>query len=150
MLGNATKLKTARNIKLQGAVSGNANFDGSKDIEITTTQNNFAVIEGNLQCNANTQDSSKGECTFTATTVNYPSGFTKDNCCVISLGGKGTTASNRGYGYAVGGITDAIDLAVGTEPKRVILENDCIRIQIGNLATESKDKSYRIVLMKIK
>lgn len=30
----ADKLKTARNIKLQGAVSGNASFDGSKDLTI--------------------------------------------------------------------------------------------------------------------
>lgn len=34
----ADKLKTARNIKLQGAVSGNANFDGSKDIVIETQE----------------------------------------------------------------------------------------------------------------
>ena len=33
----ADKLKTARNIKLIGSVTGNANFDGSGDIEISTT-----------------------------------------------------------------------------------------------------------------
>lgn len=38
MLGTANKLKTARNIKLQGAVSGNADFDGSKNVTIDTTQ----------------------------------------------------------------------------------------------------------------
>lgn len=32
----ADKLKTARNIKLQGAISGNANFDGSNDVTINT------------------------------------------------------------------------------------------------------------------
>lgn len=32
----ATKLQTARNIKLTGAVSGNTNFDGSGNIEIPT------------------------------------------------------------------------------------------------------------------
>ena len=40
--GNAattTKLATARNIALTGAVTGNANFDGSENISITTTTN---------------------------------------------------------------------------------------------------------------
>lgn len=40
--GNAStadKLKTARNIKLTGSVTGNANFDGSGNIEISTTTN---------------------------------------------------------------------------------------------------------------
>jgi len=41
--GNAstsTKLETARNIAITGAVSGSANFDGSGNITITTTANN--------------------------------------------------------------------------------------------------------------
>lgn len=38
MLGSATKLKTARNIALTGAVTGNANFDGTGNISINTTQ----------------------------------------------------------------------------------------------------------------
>lgn len=40
VLGNsatATKLQTARNIKLDGAVTGNANFDGSGNATINTT-----------------------------------------------------------------------------------------------------------------
>ncbi|MFW1689422.1 phage tail protein [Acinetobacter ursingii] len=36
----ATKLQTARNIALSGAVSGSANFDGSGNITISTTANN--------------------------------------------------------------------------------------------------------------
>ncbi|MCU4483922.1 hypothetical protein KTI25_17225, partial [Acinetobacter ursingii] len=36
----ASKLKTARNIALSGAVSGSANFDGSGNITINTTANN--------------------------------------------------------------------------------------------------------------
>lgn len=44
----ATKLQNARNIKLQGAVSGNANFDGSTNITINTEQANIAVLTGNI------------------------------------------------------------------------------------------------------
>ncbi|MFW9601742.1 MAG: tail fiber protein, partial [Prevotella sp.] len=35
--GTASKLETARNIQLSGAVSGTASFDGSANISITTT-----------------------------------------------------------------------------------------------------------------
>lgn len=35
----ASKLQTARNIKVTGAVNGNANFDGSENIEINTVSN---------------------------------------------------------------------------------------------------------------
>ena len=56
--GNATSadnLKTARNIKLIGSVTGNANFDGSRNIEISTTTNHShawatntnAIVHGN-------------------------------------------------------------------------------------------------------
>lgn len=44
VLGNsatATKLATKRNIKLQGAVSGNANFDGNENIVINTSLPNI-------------------------------------------------------------------------------------------------------------
>lgn len=40
MLGTATKLATARNIKLQGAVSGIGVFDGSANININTELTN--------------------------------------------------------------------------------------------------------------
>ncbi len=43
------KLKTPRNIALAGAVSGNANFDGSGNVEIVTSPNtnSLRVVEGN-------------------------------------------------------------------------------------------------------
>ena len=47
LVGNsdtATKLKTARNIGLSGAVTGNANFDGSANITINTKIGNIPTI----------------------------------------------------------------------------------------------------------
>jgi hypothetical protein len=41
---NADKLTTARNIALTGAVTGNANFDGSGNISITTTATSDPVL----------------------------------------------------------------------------------------------------------
>jgi len=45
---SASKLKTARNIALSGAVSGSADFDGSGNVEITTVPNTsgLRVVEG--------------------------------------------------------------------------------------------------------
>ena len=47
LVGNSdttTKLKTARSIGLSGAVTGNANFDGSANITINTTIGNIPTI----------------------------------------------------------------------------------------------------------
>ena len=46
---SASKLEAARNIALTGAVSGNANFDGSGNVEIVTSPNtnSLRVVEGN-------------------------------------------------------------------------------------------------------
>ena len=45
----ASKLQTPRNIAISGAVSGNANFDGSGNVEIVTSPNtnSLRVVEGN-------------------------------------------------------------------------------------------------------
>ncbi len=74
VLGNsatATKLQNARNITLSGAVSGNANFDGSENITITTTQGNITVLTGIVNGNG--------------LEIDYPTDFTKDNCVCISV-----------------------------------------------------------------
>ena len=76
-----TKLQTARNIKLQGAVSGNANFDGSGNIIINTTQSNIAILTGSTVVNAS---SSK------TVTINYPSGYTESNCIPVAFALKST------------------------------------------------------------
>lgn len=44
----ASKFATEKNIELRGAVSGNANFDGSTNVIINTTQANIAVLTGNI------------------------------------------------------------------------------------------------------
>lgn len=46
-ISTASKLKTARNIALTGDVTGNANFDGSKNISITTTVGNDSHSHSN-------------------------------------------------------------------------------------------------------
>ena len=42
---SASKLKTARNIAITGAVSGSGNFDGSGNLSISTILNNFGSLK---------------------------------------------------------------------------------------------------------
>lgn len=81
---SATKLATARNIKLQGAVSGNANFDGSNNVVITTTQANIAVLTGTISTTPTNEGTS--DTSIDVVKLNFPAGFTSDNCVVLSFG----------------------------------------------------------------
>ena len=157
MHGSATKLKAVRNIKLQGGVAGNANFDGSANIIINTTQTNIKVLTGSLELNANTSsNASEGHCTFTEKVVNYPEGFTKDNCIVVNY----SRRSVRCDGYGWNNYPNSIDILEGTLPMTVALYSDNssldstyrskIRIRVGNLSTNTQTITYMIILMKIK
>ena len=61
----ASKLQTARNIALSGAVSGSANFDGSGNITINTTANNAIGVGQSWQ---DVTSSRARETTYTNTT----------------------------------------------------------------------------------
>lgn len=133
----ATKLQTARNIKLQGAVNGNANFDGSGNITINTTQSNIAVLTGSTVVNAS---SSK------TVTINYPSGYTESNCIPIAFALKSTA---KGYNY-FGAYKYSSDLMFNAFTRRLNLESSNISVYIEN-PTSDQDLTinYKIVLMKI-
>ncbi|EMI5631439.1 phage tail protein [Acinetobacter baumannii] len=45
---SASKLKTARNIAITGAVSGSGNFDGSGNLSISTILNNFGSLKAEI------------------------------------------------------------------------------------------------------
>jgi len=150
MHGTATKLQNPRNIKLEGAVEGEANFDGSKNIKITTTQANIAVLEGYLA-----QDGESKE-----VSTNYPEGFNKTNCVVISAEGiRGTTES--GDMYVFGTMYDSISYIRGGVPLSVVRRNSDILICAKNIIlsdestalvrpiTSETGYKYRIVLLKI-
>ena len=136
----ATKLATARNIKLQGAVSGNANFDGSGNVIITTTQANIAVLTGKIQDDI---------------TINYPTGFNKNNCIVISAMMKKTDENaNYGFGsvfnsaiYVSGGVPIVVSLGnsnISLSAKKILLSSGTV--QYASLEAEM---NYKVVLMKV-
>lgn len=141
MLGTATKLQTARNIKLHGAVNGNVNFDGNEDVTINTTQDNIAVLTGNVTINASSSNSVQ---------ISYPSGYTKDNSILLACGLMlNNDPYSKGYNY-YGIFSDASDLLDYAYRRRVNLASDKILLFIQNPITDNAiTVKYKLVLMKI-
>lgn len=151
MLGTATKLQTARNIKLQGAVNGNANFDGSGNVTITTTQGNIAVITGSMTLEANSQQNfESGVKKQTLKDIDFPEGFNKDNCVCIAFGIKRFTEKNYNYGT---GDSAPYNATTGAYDRNIVLgsstDNSKINLSIWQLMTSSTTIYYKIVLLKI-
>lgn len=143
----ASKLATARKITINGAVSGNQNFDGSGNITITTTQNNIAVLTGTLTSAGGYYKQ-----------LDYPSGYNKNNCVVIScmIGGTASDdASSQGLVFN-GGDASArnvpLKVTLGTGFVGVVARSSYITI--GNTGSvisvdNTADLKYKVVLMKI-
>lgn len=133
----------ARNIKIQGAVSGNANFDGNANMVINTTQANIATLTGNL--------SSSGTATIT-----YPSGYNKDNCIVLGIMFKHPNNAKGTWGH--GCVFNSGGYVRGSLANDVSL-NDKIEINIANIMLSNGSTAtvqsistvfaYKLVLMKI-
>ena len=142
MLGTANKLKTARQIALTGAVSGSANFDGSGNVSITTTQANIAIITGST---TTTNDS------LTATTkVNYPNGFNVNNCVVIAIMG-GRTVGGIDYPWTTSLGKDSSSYLLGCAELGVSLDADAITVRRSKISEVEalSTKKFKLVLMKI-
>lgn len=129
----------SRNIALSGAVSGSASVDGSGNVTITTTQANIATLTGNLTIN------SSG---IASTGVAFPSGFTKDNCVVLSVmykhGSIFKTFTNGTMATTDGLINDfivSLGKADGTDNNKIYIQFE------GEFASGSVE--YKIVLMKV-
>lgn len=149
MLGSATKLQTKRNIKLQGAVSGNADFDGSGNVTITTVQTNIAVLEGNISLDANTNDNvSNNKMQQTQWSIDYPAGFTKDNSILLCFSGRFYTTKGYAFGDASGSGFDSVGMVTGAIPRDITF-GDKLNCQAYNMATSTKTFYYKIVIMRV-
>ncbi len=145
----ATKLQTARSIAIGGAVKGSANFDGSGNVTINTSQNNIFVLTGSFVIDG----SSTGTYKSSSKDIDFPTGLNKNNCILIAAGRNVQNLESCGYGY---GITDlesnkSIGMLIGAEPFCVLLgtNENKIRIYGFNSNTAKKTLYYKIVLMKI-
>lgn len=107
----------------------------------------FSIISGSMTLEANTI-SEQDKWTQTQKEINYPTGFTENNCVVVSFGLETVTGKKLSYGYSVG-VPNTLILLSGAYPRTVNLQSDKIVLKVGNFATDSKVVNYKIVLMKI-
>lgn len=115
----------------------------------------FVTIIGKATLTANTQENAtNNKCTFTDIKINYPQGFTAENCIVISYSRQHN--SNFGFSYGWDNYLESMDNLIGIVPMRITLFGDSttefankIRLQIGNLSTSEADISFKITLMKL-
>lgn len=111
---------------------GNATKLGGKEAGQYTTNDKFAVLTGNI-----TLEASGG-----SVSVNYPSGFTKDNCVVIACG----ITYNSGGWRAFGTVQAAVSTGARLNPSNITV--GCYPIQ-GNTSGPTGTFNYKLVLMKI-
>lgn len=102
-------------------------------------KDDYAVLTGTI-----TMASGTG-----STTVNYPTGFTKNNCVVISYGQENADTKNSyNFGYGI----KSTDYTRGSMTRNVSLKDSNIEISIYNPVVDgegNKTYNYKIVLMKI-
>lgn len=149
----ASKLATARDIKLKGAVSGNASFDGSENVEINVVQSNVVAITGSIELKGNTQGNvEKNEAMLTNWEIDFPTGFNIDNCVCIAFGMR--LAENRGFSFGISETSQrSVSMLNGSIFKSVqlgaVTDNSKINCEAWNYNTSNSTYHYKIVLMKI-
>lgn len=108
-------------------------------------KNDFAIITGTITL----KPSSDAGNIYAQTiwNIEYPSGFNKDNCVVLSYGGK-FAGEGFTYGY-VENASSSVAAVGGSVSRTVTLSSSNIHAQAWNISHLEKEFSYKIVLMKI-
>ena len=114
--------------------------DYQTQINNKLNKSDFAIVNGSLTLDSGRANGS----------VNYPSGFTKNNCFVLSFMANNSANSNYGYGY----IATAAGYTSGAIGHRVVLTDDNILVGINNPTDGSHDSgtatfNFKILLIKI-
>ncbi len=111
-------------------------------------KDNFAIITGTITGDGTTNPSK---------TINYPIGFNRDNCIVLTVNFKRPTTIFKGYGS----VFDSSSYVAGSIPAKVSLGETDIGINIRNInvaddgsimvpnISASVSYEYTIILMKI-
>ncbi len=114
-------------------------------------RDNFAIIQGTIK------GVTESENKYNAIDINYPKGFNKDNCIVISCSLKRTDAPDA-RGYTLGNVFLPDSKVCGSYPTKIELKNDVIQIQLryiyigndGHVATKiDTDTNFKLILMKL-
>ena len=108
-----------------------------KDESVYKFKEEFSKVNGSFTINASTSGIER---------INYPAGFTKENCVVVSCGIEVSEA--KGYNY-IGQYVDSSDGLNNSFTRRVNLTNENIVLSVRNPNTSNMTVKYKIVLMKI-
>ncbi len=108
-----------------------------KDGSAYKLKSDFTKLEGSFTVNKSTSG---------AKTINYPSGFTKDNCVAIACGID--AVAGKGYNY-VGQYVDSSDGLNSSFTRRLNLADSNITLVVRNPNSSNLTVKYRIILMKI-
>ena len=111
---------------------GNATKLGDKEASQYTTNDRFIVITGNI-----TLEASGG-----SVNVDYPSGFTKDNCVVIASGITYNSAGFRAFG------TVQATVSTGARLNSNSITVCCYPASSGQVSPEGTF-NYKLVLLKV-
>ena len=111
---NADKLTTARNIALTGAVTGNANFDGSSNISIATTATADPTLTINGDASGSATFTNLGNATLTLTVADDSHNHIISNVDGLqtALDGKASSSHTHSNYVAVSGDTMTGDLTL--------------------------------------
>ena len=114
-------------------------------------KDNFTILEGSVVLDAVPSDYEYGTQKQTVWTLDFPTGYNKDNCVCIAFGGR--FYKDRGYSYARGEEYSSVNMINGDIPRTIQLgtQSDLRKIwcQAYNMANQSRIFYYKIVLMKI-
>lgn len=145
----ATKLQTARTISLSGAVKGSVSFDGTKNVTISTIQDNIAILTGNITVPANSKNNSKFEADANVN-IAYPNGFTKQNTRIISI----ATSIASGSIWSTGMVPEQEDVDLiayqrGMLPSYVSKNDNNLIFNVYNALSQAINIKYEVILFKI-
>ena len=154
MIPNFTGSGDSNKLLVQGIVGG-AGEDGENWVTLAeiSAQNGNVNIIGNISSGGlpiGKTAKITGSMTIEANsnksvTINYPSGFTKDNCYVVACGIQ--AIENRGYNF-IGIYKDSGSLLMNAYHRYVNTTDSGINLIVDNPTTSEKTVSYKIVLMK--
>lgn len=135
---------------IEAELAGKSNSNHNHD-DTYKKIGDFAILTGTMSLSGN-QDTSK-QTNFTDKTLDYPTGFNKDNCVVLSIMRSGNNGKwSNGWTVTI----DSMDMFNGIEPIEVTLHgtdstqwNNKIRLRASNYSSNAITISYKIVLMKV-
>lgn len=129
--------------QINSGLNAKSNTDHNHDSRYKQI-NDFAVITGTIQ-----MPEANAQTTTGSINVNYPTGFTKDNCIVISI--MGNRVNNTSSGWATPQSSSSLSYVLGNCDLAADMQSSTIRVLANkpNVAAARYDIDFKLVLMRI-